>query len=182
MRVIAGLYKGRTIRTVRNLSVRPATDRVRQTVFDLLSTRLDIEGISVLDLFAGSGSLGLEALSRGAASATFVESSMEAVRELENTVRSFHCVERARVIRADANRWFENCGGRFDLVFADPPYAFRETATLPARVSASGIVRPGGFLMIEHSTDLEFPSDGLWTTGPVRRFGRTMVTFFQPMA
>ena len=83
MRIISGELKGRIIRTANSQAVRPATDRVRESLFNMLASRLEMEGIAVLDLFAGSGSLGLEALSRGAAEATFVENHREALRYLE---------------------------------------------------------------------------------------------------
>ena len=87
MRIIAGLYKGRELQTVPDLSVRPATGRVRQTLFDMLTSRLSFDGLHVLDLFAGCGSLGFEALSRGAASVTFVESSPAALEFIEKNAR-----------------------------------------------------------------------------------------------
>ena len=86
MRITTGRFKGRTVQTVRDLSVRPAMDRARQTIFNIVSARMELDGISVLDLFAGSGSLGLEALSRGAGRAVFVEASREATRLLQATI------------------------------------------------------------------------------------------------
>src|SRR5512143_2012518 len=107
MRIITGLYRGRTIRTVGGLSVRPATDRVRQAIFNMLSNRMPLEGAMVLDLFAGSGSLGLEALSRGAASAVFVEGERDAAGIIEETVREFGCRSSAIVVCGDAMAYLE---------------------------------------------------------------------------
>lgn len=179
MRVITGLYRGRTIKTVEGYSVRPATDRVRQTIFNMLANRMQWEGTGVLDLFAGSGSLGLEALSRGAASAVFVEERPEAAAAIERTIREFGCTSSALVVCADAMTFLEEDSGSYDLIFADPPYAFAKTANIPQILFSRGMIKPGGYLLVEHARPLSFASNALYTAGPVKRFGRTIVTFFQ---
>ncbi len=180
MRVIGGLYRGRTIRTVADLSVRPATDRVRQTVFDMLMNRIEFEGARVLDLFAGSGSLGIESLSRGAAHATFVEHDHDAAEFIELNLRTLGCTGESLVVETDAVAFIRPDAGLFDLIFADPPYAFGRTADIPGIVASSGILRPGGYLLIEHAGGLPFPPAPGLAPGPVKRFGRTHVTFFRP--
>jgi 16S rRNA (guanine966-N2)-methyltransferase len=182
MRIITGAYKGRHIRTVRDLSVRPATDRVRQTIFNMLASRMEFEGAAVLDLFAGSGSLGLEALSRGARPVIFVESGREATGYIRATLNNFGCSESAEVICDDALRFLAQEKGKYDLVFADPPYAFEGTADLPRQIFSGGYIRPGGTLVIEHASPLSFASTDLYTAGPSKRFGRTIVTFFREPA
>jgi 16S rRNA (guanine966-N2)-methyltransferase len=179
MRVITGLYKGRTIRTVKDLSVRPATDRVRQTIFNMLENRIPLEGSSVLDLFAGSGSLGIEALSRGAADVTFVETGRDAIAYLDDNLRMLGCEAAAQVYRMDVVEFLGRHQGAHDLVFADPPYAYERTAELPALIFGKGMIRPSGYLLIEHTKDLHFDSTPHYHVGPEKRFGRTLVTFFQ---
>lgn len=178
MRIITGLYKGRTIKTVKDLSVRPATERVRQTLFNMLANRVDFVGIAVLDLFAGSGSLGLEALSRGAARATFVEEGEEAIRYIEQNVRALECEGATEIVQIDALRFIAAAHGTYDLVFADPPYAFEDTGRLPELLFGRGLVAPGGYLLIEHASDLRFESAPAYAVGPQKKFGRTLVTFF----
>lgn len=178
MRVISGSYKGRILNTVKDLSVRPATDRVKQTIFDILTHRLDWEGTKVLDLFAGSGSLGIEALSRGAAHVTFVEIHCDALRFIEKNLQMLGCMDRAEVIREDAIWFIKGCNETYDVIFADPPYAFEQTASIPESVFGSGLLKPSGYLLIEHPRQLEFTSTPLYTVGPTKRFGRTVVTFF----
>jgi 16S rRNA (guanine966-N2)-methyltransferase len=180
MRVISGLYRGRTLRTVGDLSVRPATDRVRQTLFDMLTNRIVFDGARVLDLFAGSGSLGIEALSRGAGHVTFVEHAREAAEFIELNLRTLGCEDAGTVLESDAPAFIRPGGGPFDLIFADPPYTFDRTAEIPALVARSGILRPGGYLLIEHAAGQTFGSAPGLRTGPVKRFGRTHVTFFTP--
>jgi 16S rRNA (guanine966-N2)-methyltransferase len=181
MRVISGLYKGRKLLTVNDHSVRPATDRVRQTIFDVLATRLDLEGAKVLDLFAGSGSLGIESLSRGAAHATFVESGREAALYIERNLETLGCASSADVLAMDALGFLQLAsGGDFELIFADPPYTFARTAEIPGLVFGAGMVRAGGYLVIEHAHNLAFEGTAAYRVGPVKKFGRTLVSFFQP--
>ena len=178
MRIISGEFRGRTIRTASSHSVRPATDRVRESLFNMLASRLEFEGIAVLDLFAGSGSLGLEALSRGAAEAVFVENHREALRSLEENLQTLGCAARAEVISMDALPYIESTDRRFLIVFADPPYGHAATGTLPDRIFQRGILREGGYLLIEHEPGLVFSESPLYVTGPEKRFGQTRVTFF----
>jgi 16S rRNA (guanine966-N2)-methyltransferase len=178
MRIISGELKGRTIRTTGSRQVRPATDRVRGALFNMLASRMDLEGIAVLDLFAGSGSLALEALSRGAGAAVCVESHRDALPFLEENIRTLGCETRAEVIAMDAVRYIEETDRSFQLIFADPPYGHAATATIPERVFSREILRRGGYLLIEHEPGVVFPALPLCTTGPEKRFGQTRVTFF----
>ncbi len=177
MRVIAGTYGGRQLRTVRDLSVRPATGRVKQTIFDLLMTRLELTGSRVLDLFAGSGSLGIEALSRGAAYALFVESNEQAAALIEENLALLGCLDRSTVRVYDAMHHRDE--GPFDLIFADPPYAFASTADIPEKIRAEGLLAPHGYLVIEHAAGTTFVESRGFAIGPTRKFGRTLVTFFR---
>jgi 16S rRNA (guanine(966)-N(2))-methyltransferase RsmD len=179
MRIITGRFKGRNLKTVKDLSVRPATDRVRQTIFNILANRMEFEGIRVLDLFAGSGSLGIEALSRGASSAVFVESGREAAAYLKENLQTCGCDAEAGVVREDARLYIEREERAYDLVFADPPYAYDGTSLLPERIFGRSLVSPGGFLLVEHHAGVGFTTTGLYRVGPVKQFGRTIVTFFQ---
>ena len=179
MRVIAGLYRGRIISTVNDRSVRPATDRVRQTIFDILVTRMTLDGATVLDLFAGSGSLGIEALSRGARHAMFVEDSPRIVRSIHQNLLALGCTPQSDVIQMDAGQYIQSVAGSFDLIFADPPYAYSRTRDLPDEILKGGFLKSGGFLIMEHTKDIAFAGTALYRTGPVKRFGTTVVTFFE---
>lgn len=178
MRVIAGLYKGRVLKTVKDLSVRPATDRVKQTIFDMLTHRLAFDGARVLDLFAGSGSLGIEALSRGAYHVTFVESNDEAESFIEKNLETMGCEGSAEVIAMDAMQFLRRSREQYDLIFADPPYEYDETATIPPIVFQDKLLKRHGYLLIEHASRLQFIDTPLYHAGPSKKFGRTIVTFF----
>lgn len=179
MRVISGLYKGRILKTVKDLSVRPATDRVKQTLFDMLANRLDFDGATVLDLFAGSGSLGIEALSRGAAHVTFVEDDEDAAMHIQNNIQMLNCENQMSLIENDAVSFIHRCQDTFDLIFADPPYLYDQTADIPALIFAGNCLKKDGYLLIEHSKDMKFETGAAFRVGPEKRFGRTVVSFFR---
>ena len=179
MRVIAGAYRGRIIYSVSDRSVRPATDRVRQTIFDLLTSRTVLEGTAVLDLFAGSGSLGIEALSRGARHITFVEKNDRAAASIQRNLDALGCTSQAEILQMDARSFIFSAHPAFDLVFADPPYAYEGTKELVHETFRHRLLNPGGYLIIEHTKDLHFESTQVYNVGPVKKFGTTLVTFFQ---
>jgi 16S rRNA (guanine966-N2)-methyltransferase len=133
LRVVAGTFKGRRLAAPRGTRTRPTADRVREALFSMLG---DVDGARVLDLYAGSGALGIEALSRGAASAVFVERDAHAVAAIERNLAAVG-VE-ASVIRQDVLRYLAAADGAFDLVFCDPPYdsASRLAAPLAERLPA----------------------------------------------
>ena len=164
--------------TVPDNSVRPVTDRVKGTIFNVLQNRLSLDGASVLDLFAGSGSLGFEALSRGAGRATFVDASKDALDALEENVSHLGCADSCEIFEEDAIAFVRRGTGSYDLIFADPPYAWGGIATLPAAIVTKGLLKKDGFLIIEHSKQAEFePSDAV-QAAVCKEFGNTRVTFF----
>jgi 16S rRNA (guanine(966)-N(2))-methyltransferase RsmD len=178
MRIITGKYRGRTIETVRDKSVRPATDRVKTTIFNVLQSRLGLEGIEVLDLFAGSGSLGLEALSRGGARCVFVDTSRHVLDLLEANVERLGCLDDCILIQADAEAFIGKTAERFDLIFADPPYAYEETHMLPQRITGNGLLKKNGYLIIEHTKQTSFPELTGHGIAVTKEFGGTQVSFF----
>lgn len=174
MRVVAGLAGGRRLKAPAGRTVRPTSERVREALFNALGSLDAVDGATVVDLFAGTGALGIEALSRGAASAVFVDADVRAVRAIEENLRATGLVERARVVHADVFRFLAepqpvavDAGPRSDLAFADPPYAFddwpRLLAALPARLVA-----------IEARTHVALVPG--WRALRSKRYGDTVVT------
>lgn len=151
------MYRGRTLTALRDLSIRPTADRVKQTIFDLLTTRIDLDGAEVLDLFAGSGSLGLEALSRGAAHVTFIEKARTSLEALEKNIRTLGCGDRATTHQAEVFWFLRNAHKTYDLVFVDPPYALETIGTLPSVIADSGVLHKGSFVVMEHSRESDVP-------------------------
>jgi 16S rRNA (guanine966-N2)-methyltransferase len=174
--VIAGAAKGRRLRTLRGTATRPTTDQARTTIFDVLGSLVD--GARVLDLFAGSGALGIEALSRGAAECVFVEQSREACSVILANLEATAMRGRAVIRRADAVRWLSRRAATpFDLVFLDPPYGLGLpfVGRILGRLAGHGWVRPGGTVVAEAETgDVPWPPGFRETR--TRRFGRTQVS------
>jgi len=171
MRIIGGTHRGRRIAAPKGGHTRPTGDRVREALFNLVGP---VDGASVLDLYAGSGALGLEALSRGAVRATFVESAPAAQRALRANVEALGA--EAELVRADALRWLRTArpGARqYDLVFLDPPY--RAAAALGGPLSELlPPVLAGGALVVSES-DRRAPLDLTLTTTDERRYGDTLI-------
>ncbi len=148
MRVIAGTAKGRRLAAPELAGLRPTSDRVREAIFDILEARRLVEGASVLDLFCGSGALGIEALSRGAASCSFVDESRRALAAVAANLRSVGMADRVgvRLVRSGARRFCLDSAERFSLAFLDPPYSFEHwpelLAVLPAEVAVAEHARP----------------------------------------
>jgi 16S rRNA (guanine966-N2)-methyltransferase len=153
MRIIAGEFRGRSIESVSDLSVRPTTDRAKQTIFDILANRIEFDGLDVLDLFAGSGSLGLEALSRGVKSVTFIDNARKSLEVLEKNAASLGCEPQCSIYLADVFWYLKNINRTYDLVFTDPPYKLENIGVLPNAIYDSGVLRNGTYVVMEHSRE-----------------------------
>jgi len=180
MRVIAGYLGGRKLVPAHGSDLRPATDRIKETIFNVLQNRLSLEGADVLDLFAGTGSLGIEAISRGAGHATFVDTSEKSLRLLKSNLSRLQCQNLSTVMKADAFAFIERAGGQYNLIFADPPYAFDDTPSIPPRVLANNLLKNGGFLIIEHLKQTPMVDSREIALVLQKEFGQTVVSFFSP--
>jgi 16S rRNA (guanine966-N2)-methyltransferase len=161
MRVIAGQARGHYLRNPRGLATRPTAARVRESIFSRLMSRIDLTGRSVLDLFAGSGALGIEALSRGARHATFVDVSGAAARTIERNLDAVGFSERARVMCLDvvnAIARLAKRSQRFDVVFMDAPYGKRLTDRALRHLVSSGILAPEAWVVVELSVKEDAPT------------------------
>ncbi len=177
MRIIAGSLGGRRIVAPRGPHTRPTSDRVREALFSALG---DVGGASVLDLYAGSGALALEALSRGAARAVCVERAPAALRCLGDNVRALGVADRCRVLALDVRRAGKSLAalGPFDLVLCDPPYAetARAVEALAALIATPGIVAPGARIVIEHAARDAVVAPRGTTHERTRRYGDTALS------
>ena len=181
MRIIAGEFKGRRLVTPRGSTTRPTADQVRIALMDTLGPRLP--DARVLDLFAGSGSVGLEALSRGALHATFVERDPRAVAALDENIRTLGVEPRAVVARGDVSRQLGRLaagGRRFEIVFLDPPYALDLGEQALAALAPGELVAPEGVVIAQHFTKRPPAAEyGVLRAFRTRRFGETTLTFFR---
>ncbi len=148
MRIIAGKFKGRTLHSVRGRNVRPTSDRLRESLFNILQK--DVAGATVWDAFAGTGALGLEALSRGAGFVVFTERSKQALNLLHKNIDLLGVAAESELIGADALQWVRTSRHRFDLVFLDPPYNFRQYLELARAISTANVCNPEGRVVLEH--------------------------------
>ncbi|MEO7504919.1 MAG: 16S rRNA (guanine(966)-N(2))-methyltransferase RsmD [Sphingomicrobium sp.] len=180
MRVVAGAWRGRKLVAPPGDATRPTADRTRETLFSMLVSRLGaFDDLRVADLFAGSGALGLEALSRGAASVTFVEQARAAIQAIEANLAALGATPRATIRAASALKLPR--GERFDLVFADPPYADGAGQSVIAAVASSGWLAPGGWLAIETARD-EALDPAPFELDAARDVGRARLTLLRAPA
>ncbi|HCF05887.1 MAG: rRNA (guanine966-N2)-methyltransferase [Desulfomicrobiaceae bacterium] len=178
MRIIAGVFKGRVLRTACGPGYRPATGRVREALFSTLgSLGVCWQGAQVADVFAGSGALGLEALSRGASQAVFVELAASAARVLQDNIRFLGLTAaQAVVVRMDALRWVQRASGPYHVVFVDPPYGRGLLAPVLAALPA--LLAPGAVVVAETEASLDV-SPTPWNLVRDTLYGQTRIRIWQ---
>lgn len=179
VRIVGGALRGRRLR-VPDRGVRPTSERVREAIFDILGPRL-VPGARVLDLYAGTGALGIEALSRGAATADFVERSPDAARRLARNLRELGFGEEARVHVADLDRAAlpPELEGPWRLLFLDPPYDGDAGPRWVEALARSSLVAPGGILVYERRKGTDAPAPSGFTLATERTYGEATVAFYR---
>jgi 16S rRNA (guanine966-N2)-methyltransferase len=180
LRIISGQYKGRRLQSISGTAVRPTADQVREALFNILSQI--VSGSCVLDLFAGTGALGIEALSRGAQYAVFVDTASRPLTALQKNLQSFGLLAQSRIIRWDISKNL-NClkpfQNQFDLVFMDPPYQKGLVPVALANLMRAQCLAPGATIVAEHERDSDIMSpDVSISVTDQRRYGQTGLTFF----
>lgn len=183
MRIVAGSARGRQLVPVRGRGIRPTSDKIRGAVFNILS--FNWLGSLVLDLFAGTGALGIEALSRGAASAVFVDHHPYAVEIIEKNLLLCGFSGQGRVIRANplyGLGFLEKSGDRFDVIFIDPPYGQGMAQKMLDLLGLSSLIKSGGMVVVECAKQetLSLPP-GLQLKGESKVYGRTMINIFRKL-
>jgi len=180
MRIVAGTFRGRRLHAPKGREIRPTSDRVREAIFSIIGPA--VVAARVLDLFAGTGALGLEALSRGATEAVFVDQSVHAVRLIRSNIELCGVQDRVNVIHGLVNQALRRLAGRgeaFDLVFMDPPYG--EGSVHKTLSNLGGLARSGALVVAEHGVRDLLPLPGEhqeWSKIQERRYGDTAVSFF----
>ena len=179
MRIIGGRAKGRRLLAPDTPDTRPVTDRVREAVFSMLGE--GVVGASVLDLYAGSGSFGLEALSRGAARATFVEKGSRAIAALRANIASVSLG--GTLVTSDVGRFLEGAEGLYDLVFIDPPWEMASSALGKDLAALGGSLSPGAEVVLSRRQgDPLPPVPGDWVVATDRRYGDTRILRYEKKA
>jgi 16S rRNA (guanine966-N2)-methyltransferase len=177
MRIIGGAWRGRPLRAPLGQGTRPTADRTRETLFSMLVSRLgSFENLRVADLYAGSGALGLEALSRGAAHATFVETDAGALAAIRANLAALDAADRAEVFASSGAKLAS--AQPFDVIFADPPYAEGSGTAVVEAVREAGWLAPGAILAVETEAG-DAVDGGGWTIEAERRVGRARLTLLR---
>ena len=191
MRIISGKFRGRRLMPPKNITARPTTDFAKESLFNLLTNRMDLEGADVLDLFAGTGGIGLECISRGAREVTAVEQAHVQQNFIISTCRSLG-ITNLHVLRGDVFKFLRSnyagglpgssaaeCtwrGAKYDLIFADPPYALEELPTLPSLI-VPALLKPEGLFVLEHGDQYDFSGHPHFLE--LRTYGSVHFSFFQ---
>lgn len=179
MRIVTGKYKGRHFDVPRSFKARPTTDFAKENLFNVLKAYTDFESEEVLDLFAGTGSISLEFLSRGCARVISVEKDYQHYTFIRSIVRKLEDSAMV-VLHADVLRFLPKCKESFDIVFADPPYTLKELPELPELVLAGQVVRDGGIFVLEHGKDYDFSQHPLFVEH--RAYGSVNFSIFRKHA
>lgn len=174
MRVISGSAKGMPLESVSGANTRPTADMVKEAIFGAI--QFDISGASVLDLFAGTGALGIEALSRGAEFALFCDTNTQAIRVINANLKKTRLDAKAHVQHSSFETVLNGCGRTFSFIFMDPPYNSALYAEAADLIAKNDILEANGLIVAEHSLPLNLPAFSLKKT---KRYGRTFVSYFE---
>jgi len=175
MRIIGGKYKGRNFRPNKKFKSRPTTDIAKEGLFNILENRYDFTTKSVLDIFAGTGSIGYEFLSRGCKEVTFVEKNFIHHRFILDVLEQLK-VENARAFKSDAFRFIRNCPTKFNFIFADPPFDHNRFDEVPYAVFNEDILAEDGLFILEHPKKFDFSKHPFFNE--IRNYGKVNFSFF----
>lgn len=157
MRIITGIYKGRRFDIPRTFKARPTTDFAKENIFNVIQGYMDLEDTVALDLFAGTGSISLELLSRGCRQVISVEGDRDHASFIRQCLQKLED-DACSIVRGDVFRFLKSCRQQFDFIFADPPYALKELPEIPGLVLDKGILAEGGIFVFEHGKQYDFSS------------------------
>ena len=177
MRIVGGALKGRTIMPPAGYQARPTTDFAKEGLFNTLTNEVDFSEVSVLDLFSGTGSISYEFASRGCYDIVAVEMNPANVAFIKKTVASLKLEGSVQVVHHNVFDFLGICTKKFDIVFADPPYAIEGLDTIPDKVFASGALKEGGLLILEHPGTFSFKEDGRFLKE--RKYGNVHFSYFR---
>ena len=176
MRIITGIYKGRRFDIPHTFKARPTTDFAKENIFNVLNSYIDFEGAMALDLFAGTGSISLELLSRGCQQVVSIEKDRDHHAFIPHCVQKLGA-ENSVVIRGDVFRYIKSCSQQFDFIFADPPYQLTELAQIPDLIFEKGLLKEEGIFVLEHGAQNDFSNHPHFVEH--RKYGSVNFSIFQ---
>lgn len=177
MRIIGGTLKGKTIEPPAGFKARPTTDFAREALFDMIGNAYEFDDLKVLDLFGGTGAISYEFISRGVGRVWTVEMNPLHASFISNTARHLGIAERLTVVRHNVFEFLPLCQEKFDIVFADPPYALEDLQTLPDKVFAADILHPACWFILEHGDEHSFADHPRFLRE--KKYGRVHFSFFE---
>ncbi|MBP3828524.1 MAG: 16S rRNA (guanine(966)-N(2))-methyltransferase RsmD [Prevotella sp.] len=176
MRIITGIYKGRRFDIPHTFKARPTTDFAKENIFNVLNSYIDFEGATALDLFAGTGSISLELLSRGCQQVVSIEKDRDHHAFIRQCVQKLGA-DNSVVIRGDVFRYIKSCSQQFDFIFADPPYQLTELAQIPDLIFEKGLLKEEGIFVLEHGAQNDFSNHPHFVEH--RKYGSVNFSIFQ---
>jgi 16S rRNA (guanine966-N2)-methyltransferase len=176
MRIVSGEFRGRTINPPAGLTLRPTTDMAKESLFNILENRYDLDELTVLDLFAGTGSISYEFLSRGVQDIVCVDINVKHTSFIEKTCKELQC-NQAKVVRADVFSFLKACTKTFDIIFADPPYDLKGIEQVPQLVFEKQLLNVDGVLIVEHAIETDLSKLPFFVEK--RKWGKVNMSFFE---
>lgn len=176
MRIISGKFKGRRISAPTNITARPTTDFAKEGLFNILNNRIDFEGIDVLDLFAGTGGIGIEFISRESSSVISIEESERHCTFIRKVCTELK-INNLTLMKTDVFKFINSCRSQFDMIFADPPYDLEKLHTIPDLIFANNLLKTDGLLVLEHSSKNSFTEHPNFVDH--RHYGSVNFSFFE---
>ena len=178
MRVISGSLKGRRFNPTGNLNVRPTTDFAKESLFNIINNNFDFEDLKVLDLFAGTGNISFEFISRGCISVTSIEGNHKCTDFIKKTCQEYD-IKNLQAVKTNVFSYLKFITTPFDMIFADPPYDMEDIDTIPTIVFKKNLLNKGGWLIIEHSRSVNFENHPNLVQH--RMYGKVNFSFFSPV-
>ena len=176
MRIISGKFKGRRISAPNNITARPTTDFAKEGLFNLLNNRIDFEGIDVLDLFAGTGSISIEFISRECNNVISIEQNERHCAFIKKVCSELK-ISNLSLIKTDVFKFINSCHSQFDVIFVDPPYELEKLSELPDLIFSKNLLKEDGLLVLEHSSKQNFSNHPNFSNH--RNYGNVNFSFFE---
>lgn len=177
MRIIRGKYKTRRYKIPKNFPSRPTTDFAKEGLFNILENQMYLEDLKILDLCSGTGNISVEFLSRDAGTVTAVDQNFNCIRHLGKVVRELGCEKEITIVKSDIVKYLERCATTFDIIFADPPYAYTEHEKVIDIVFERNLLNENGILIIEHGKETDLSSKTHFDI--LRKYGNVCFSFFK---